>query len=129
MKKVTGGSGGGGYGSAQHVSVGNRLGQPARGKRPRHVAGYGQMHGDHVTDGSGGGRVRGDPTIPRFTNSPVNAGQQLGNAWAANVPCGVGGGATVMKSGSQQAGRVNPIPTGRDTLSEFGPDYRGRGSR
>jgi hypothetical protein len=59
MKKVTGGSGGGGYGSAPHVQVGQRLGNPARGKLPGHVAGYGSMHGNHVTEAGEGGRVNG----------------------------------------------------------------------
>jgi hypothetical protein len=135
MKKVTGGSGGGGYGSAPHVQVGQRLGNPARGKMPGHVAGYGQMHGDHVTDGhGGGGKVKGDWQIPKWGNAPHNAGQPLGNQIAEQTVCGPGGSRTVYgKSGMQGThGAVNPgnAPSkSHDILSDFGPDYRGRGSR
>jgi hypothetical protein len=128
MPKTSGHRPGGGIASRVNKQVGNRLGQSARGKTPGHVASMGQMKGNHVMED---GRVKGDPLIPRFTNAPWNAGQQLGNANAAelaNGKAGPGKGRVVYACGTQgMTGRPDPgnAPAkNHDILRDYGPDFK-----
>jgi hypothetical protein len=104
------------------VKVGNKFGRSAKGPTPGHVTQHGYAIGDHITEKREGSGYRGEP---RFGAAPHNAGQQLGNAWAAGVKCGVGGGATVYKSGSQHSlPPARDVPAGRDILNDYGPNYK-----
>jgi hypothetical protein len=128
-------SGGGGYGSKQHREVGYKTGSGSHSKNPAKVAQLGQRIGDHVmgsvTGGDGGSTgYRGEPRSLTPSFQPT----QFGNELAVNTKCGPGGSRTIYgKSGTQgMQGRPDPgnAPSkSTDILSQFGPDYRGRGSR
>jgi hypothetical protein len=98
------GSGGGGYGSKPHVENKNyHLGMGARKQVVAGVAQLGQMQGRHFTE-AGGGANSNYHGVPRDAGPfPMNSvgADKFGNEWATNVPCKVGGGATVYKAGTQ----------------------------
>ena len=111
---------GGGYGSrpVRHVTA-PKAEPRARGINPSAVAQLGEHVGDHITNKSGTG-YRGEPLVRGSGYSPpVGPTDNV-------AACGVGGGRTVMKTGSQQqyGSGGAPKPAGRDILSSFGPDYR-----
>src|SRR5262249_6256060 len=102
------GSGGGGYGSRQHVEKAVKTGTGSRSARPAGVSQLGQMQGDHVTT-HGGGKT--DYTGERLHNPERNFQPvPFGNAVALNVgKGGCGTGRTIHSSGSQGThGAVNP---------------------
>jgi hypothetical protein len=117
---------GGGSTSRNNVRPASRLGSPARGVNPGHVAQYGSALGNRAMEKQT--NYRGEP---KFTQSPAGGAVKLGNEVAKNVGGGgPGSGRSVMKSGSQH-GLAPPAPIGptRDTLAEFGndsPNVRGR---
>jgi hypothetical protein len=93
----------------------------ARAINPSAVNQLGNFVGDHVTNRDSTG-YRGEPLVrgPGY-NAPLGITDPV-------KAVGVGGGRTIYKTGYQdQHGRPapgNPPAQGRDTLSEFGPDYR-----
>ena len=90
------GGGGGGYGSAVHVSKPMRQGSQRERANKTGVAQLGQRQGDHITEhgstGYGG--------VPIFDGGAAYK-SELGNAKAEATVCGPGGSRTVMRSGSQ----------------------------
>jgi hypothetical protein len=124
MVSTSGNQKGGGYGSRQHVEKPVRTGTGSRSTNPGGVGQLGNMQGSHVTRGEESS-YRGDPLHSGRSFQPV----KFGNEVALNVgKGGCGTGRTVYASGSQGLqGTTNPgnAPTKtRDTLSEYGPDYR-----
>ena len=119
------GSGGGGYGSRQHVEKPVKTGTGSRSARPAGVAQIGIGQGDHITNKSDTG-YRGEPLHNDRTFQPV----PFGNEVALNVKGGgPGAGRTLYgQSGLQgQHGQANPgnAPAkNTDILRQFGPDYR-----
>jgi hypothetical protein len=87
---------GGGIKSRVNVEPGYRHGQQKKRAMPAGVAQLGQRQGNHFTDGR-----RSD-----YEGVPVFSGQgypsELGNKRAVETPCGVGGGRTIYKTGTQQ---------------------------
>jgi hypothetical protein len=82
------------------------------------------MQGSHVTRGEESS-YRGDPLHAGRSFQPVPFGNEVALNVGKGGPCT---GRTIYKTGSQGTqGSVasgNPRPQGRDTLSEFGSDYR-----
>jgi hypothetical protein len=120
---MTRGSGGGGYGSRQHVEKPVRTGRGSSSANPGGVGQLGQMQGSHVTRGEDSD-YRGDPLHTGRSFQPT----PFGNEIAARTVCKPGGSREVMPAGGQGVhGATNPgepRPQGRDILSEYGPDYR-----
>jgi hypothetical protein len=123
MKKSGTGSGGG-LGSKNVVAKPQRLGTPARGMHSGGVSQLGSAVGNHITgDGGRTTNYRGD----NFYNGKTPAGGKvpLGNQIANNVgKGGPGTGRQVHHCGSQGSPGPtrSPNASGRDILSEFGPD-------
>ena len=116
---------GGGYGSRVVThSKAPKVEPRPRAQNPSAVAQLGSMLGDKVTHVAGSTGYRGEPLVRGKGYSPPQG--PTDNVAA----CGVGGGRTVMKTGSQmQYGPPNPgnAPAkGKDILSSFGPDHKGR---
>jgi hypothetical protein len=85
----------------------------ARGANPASVSQFGEALAH-----------KADPLFTRGYNPPHGPTDNV-------AAVGVGGGRTVMRSGSQAthgevARREGPAPPVRDTLAEFGPDVPGR---
>src|SRR6516225_12422680 len=100
------GSGGGGYGSRQHVEKSVRTGTGSRGTRPAGVAQIGNAWGNHATH-----EGRTDYTGERLHNDRNFQPVPFGNEVALNVgPGGCGTGRTLYgQAGSQGThGGVNP---------------------
>jgi hypothetical protein len=99
------GSGGGGYNSRVHVeSKSYHLGMGARKQIVAGVAQLGQAQGSHITGHGARASDTGYHGVPRDAGPfPMNSvgADKFGNEWATNVKCGVGGGATVYKAGTQ----------------------------
>jgi hypothetical protein len=119
----TGKGSGGGIGMNKNVQPNVRTGAGSRSARPAGVAQIGQSQGSHVTANKDT-TYRGEPLHNQRNFQPV----KFGNEVALNVgPGGCGTGRTIYKTGTQtQHGGVagTTKPTGRDILSDFGPDYR-----
>jgi hypothetical protein len=114
---------GGGIGMNKNVSVPVRTGSGSKRVREPAVAQIGGNYGDHTTNAGETGWRPGSIYGDRGMN-PV----KFGNEMALNTG-GKGEGRTLYgKSGLQgQHGATapgNPPAKNRDTLSEFGPDYR-----
>jgi hypothetical protein len=79
--------------------------------------------GDHVTDRS---RMLSNPAARLVTGKAPDVAQ--GNDLARNVGRGgPGTGRTIYRAGTQaKTPPAVPLPRGRDTLGEFGPDVPGR---
>ena len=94
------GSGGGGYGSRQHVEPSVRTGTGPRSVKPGGIGQLGQMQGDHVTVLGGQPTAnRGVPLHGDKTFSPV----PFGNEVALNVgKGGCGTGRTIYGQGGSQ---------------------------
>jgi hypothetical protein len=112
---------GGGYGSrpVRHVTA-PKVEPRARGVNPSAVAQLGEHVGDKVTHVKGSTGYRGEPLVRGSGYSPpVGPTDNV-------AACGVGGGRTVMKSGSQQqyGSGGAPEPAGRDILGAFGPESK-----
>ena len=99
---------GGGYGSrnVRHVSA-PKVEPRSHARNPARVAQYGQMQGSHITHGKESS-YRGDPDFTRKGYSPPVG--PTDNVKAV----GVGGGRTVMKSGSQC--QTGPVAKGEGGL-------------
>jgi hypothetical protein len=118
---------GGGIASKQHVQTPVRTGSGSHSTRPAGVAQIGTMYGDRATN-------RADSTgyTGERLHSPARDFQpgKFGNEVALNVgKGGPGKGRTLYGQSGQQGMHGSPAPgnppaQGRDTLSEFGPDYR-----
>jgi hypothetical protein len=95
MAKAQGHRPGGGIASNKNVAPGYRHGQPKKRTIPAGVAQLGQRQGNHFTRGGPSG----------YGGVPVFGGQgypsELGNKRAVETPCGVGGGRTIYKTGTQ----------------------------
>jgi hypothetical protein len=116
--KASGYRAAGGIGSKNVVRKPVRTGAGAKAAHKAGVAQLGQHVGDHVTK-SGATGYRGEPLYGGAGYNPV----KYGNEVALNVGGGgAGKGRTVYKSGSQQGLQTRSLPTGRDTLGEFGPE-------
>jgi hypothetical protein len=93
-----------------------------RAINPSGVAQLGALVGDHITH-KGSTGYRGEELVRgKGYSGPVGPTDNV-------AACGVGGGRTVSKSGSQglTGSGGAPEPKGRDILSEYGPDSsRGR---
>jgi len=101
------GSGGGGYGSRQHVEKSVRTGTGPRSARPAGVAQIGAMQGDHVT--THGGASTGYKGEKLHHDNRTFQPTPFGNEIAARTVCGPGGSREVMSSGSQGThGATNP---------------------
>jgi hypothetical protein len=118
-------SGGGGYGSRQHVEKPVRTGTGSHATTPGYVGQLGEKQGSHVTSHDDS-NYRGE-IMHRGGTLPT----KFGNEVAANTVCGVGGSRTIYSAGSQSgsgghgsANPGNPQPQQRDILSQYGPDYR-----
>jgi hypothetical protein len=123
MKKQSSGHPiGGGIGSKNVVNKPVITGKPAYGVGPGWASQLGSNIGNHATESGRNLPYRGEAMHNNLT--PAGGNQPLGNAVAAATKCGVGGSRTIYASGSQgKPGPVrDPIATGRDTLSQFGPD-------
>jgi hypothetical protein len=126
------GSGGGGYGSRQHVEKPVRTGTGSRSTNPGGVGQLGNMQGSHVTRGEDS-NYRGDPLHSGRSFQPT----PFGNEVALNVgKGGCGTGRTIYSSGSQSGGgghgpsnpgNPRPVP-GRHVIESYGPDYRRPGN-
>jgi hypothetical protein len=127
MVSTSGNQKGGGYGSRQHVETKVRTGSGSRGTNPGGVGQLGNKQGSHITRGEES-NYRGDPLHSGRSFQPT----PFGNEIAARTVCGPGGSRKVYASGSQgmtgQPASGNPPAQGRDTLSEYGPDYRRPGN-
>jgi hypothetical protein len=93
----------------------------AYARNPGAAGQYGQLQGSHVTRGDESGyRGEPDPLTRRGYNNPVGP--------TSMALSGPGAGREVMRSGGQGChgtpAQGNPPAQGRDTLSEYGPDYR-----
>ena len=118
---------GGGFGSRQHVSVGQRLGDARKGYNVRGVSQIGSALGNKITERSG--KMPRDKVVERVRTDQRGISVPLGNTLATNVgKGGPGTGRTLYgQSGTNQTyGPVagNPKPQGRDILREYGPDYK-----
>src|SRR3974390_1102237 len=107
------GSGGGGYGSRQHVEKSVRTGSGSHSTRPAGVAQLGNKQGSHVTSHSESS-YRGEPLHNDRNFQPV----PFGNEVALNVgKGGCGTGRTIYSTGSQdmhgQPAAGNPRPNPR----------------
>jgi len=114
------GSGGGGYGSKQHVEGSVRTGSGSRNARPAGATNIGLMYGDHTTNRPGSSGYRGEqlhgPAERNFNPT------KYGNEIAASTKPGPGGSRQVMSSGSQ--GTHGPV-TGTRAPQGRGFDERG----
>src|SRR5262245_39396721 len=77
----------------------------------------------------GGVAQLGAAVATKSAFEPVTSGKAaappLGNAVAAATDCRPGGSRTIYRAGSQSTTpTVHDLPPGRNTLSEFGPDYK-----
>ena len=104
------GSGGGGYGTRQHVEKPVKTGTGSRGTRPAGVQMLGTMQGNHVTTHGGGATGY---TGERLHNDKSFQPVKFGNEVALNVgKGGCGTGRTIYASGSQSGsaghGAANP---------------------
>jgi hypothetical protein len=118
-------SGGGGQGSKNVVHPNVKTGLGNRAVNVGKTGQLGNMQGSHTTDGKER-KYRGEG--PLYRGAALRPAE-MGNAVAAKTVCGVGGSRTIYKTGSQdQHGSGGaPKPSGRDILSEFGPESsRGR---
>jgi len=92
------GSGGGGYGSRQHVETPVKTGTGGKSVRPAGVAQIGVSWGSHRTNlGGGDTQYRGE----KLHNDRTFQQTKFGNEIAANTQCGPGGSREVMRSGGQ----------------------------
>ena len=105
---------GGGINSNKRVETKVRTGQPAEGINPKFLSQTGLAVDPRSVESRG---------APR----PAGGAVKLGNEVALNSKSAPGQGRTIMPSGSQH-GLVpaKPMPAGRNTLAEFGPDIPGR---
>ena len=115
--------------SNQKREVGMRQGTPRREVRPGGTNQLGYKYGTHNTEaGQGTLDYRGQKLY-----GGAGYPSRLGNEVAENTVCKPGGSRTLYgKSGSQMqygANAGSPKPQGREILSEYGPDYRAKGSR
>jgi hypothetical protein len=116
---------GGGIASRVNVSPSVRTGTGSRATNPGYVGQLGNKQGSHVTRGDESG-YRGEIMHRGPSFQPV----KFGNEVALNVgKGGCGTGRTLYgQAGSQgthgPTNPGNPPKQVRDTLSEFGPDYR-----
>jgi hypothetical protein len=101
-------SGGGGYGSKQHKTVGYKTGRGSKGINPGGVGQLGEAQGSHTTGDGGGSNTN-------YRGSPWPAGKSFqptpfGNEAAVNTVCGPGGSRNVYgKSGTQgMQGKADP---------------------
>jgi hypothetical protein len=111
------GSGGGGYGSGQHVEKPVRTGSGSKSIRPAGVSQLGYAVGDHTTNRPGSSGYRGEKLHnPERNFNPV----PYGNSVALNVNGGgPGKGRTVYASGSQGTqGSVAPGSPRRNTYRD-----------
>jgi len=105
------GSGGGGYGSRQHVEKPVKTGTGSRNARPAGVSQFGYSYGDHTTNRPGSSGYTGEKL-----HGPADRNFQptkFGNEVALNVgKGGCGTGRTIYASGSQSGsaghGSANP---------------------
>ena len=123
------GSGGGGYGSRQHVEKSVRTGKGSYATTPGYVGQLGNKQGSHVTRGEDS-NYRGE-IMHRGGTLPT----KFGNEVALNVRGGgPGTGRTIYSSGSQSgSGGHGPSNPGhpserRPILSEYGPESKPRGT-
>jgi hypothetical protein len=120
---------GGGINSRQHKSVGVRIGAPRQGKNVKAVSQIGQNLGNHSTNRR---QMMPERKVVERVKGPQGISVELGNARAAATKCGPGGSRDIYRSGYQsQHGPVagTAKPQGADILSQYGPDFRSRGSR
>jgi hypothetical protein len=120
---------GGGITSKNLVHKPVRTGERARAIRERGTSQIGQSLANHVTERrqvvNPVEKVRGEL---RPQGGP--GGIDLGNEVAKRTVCGPGGSRTVYGSGTQSAPPAPQArPSGRDTLLEFGPDFKQRGQQ
>jgi hypothetical protein len=104
-------------------------GRGSKAVNPGAVGQLGSRQGNHVMEDG-----KTSYTGEKWAGGPSFQKTPFGNEVAVNTKCGPGGSRTVYgKSGMQGThGAVNPgnAPSkSHDILSDFGPDYRGRGSR
>lgn len=122
MRRSGTGSGGGiGSNKVVHRSA-PKVEPRVQGVRPAHVAQIGTQLGTHVTQ-------RGTPVGGAFEPRNTKAYSPPVGPTDNVAAVGVGGGRDIHRSGAQgQHGPVagQPKPEGRDILSEFGPESRGR---
>lgn len=111
---------GGGYGNRKVVHSRAPKTEPRpRAINPSAVHQIGNMLGDHLTDKSSTG-YRGEQLVRgKGYSGPVGPTNNV-------AACGVGGGRTVSKSGSQgmTGSGGAPKPAGRDILGEYGPESK-----
>src|SRR5262245_38486111 len=102
------GSGGGGFGSRQHIEKPVKTGTGSHGTRPGGAASLGQAYGSHVTTHGGSDTgYRG----PKFHNGKSFQPVKFGNEVALNVGAGgCGTGRTLYGQAGSQAthGATNP---------------------
>ena len=124
-------AGGGIKSAVNNRSAGYKTTSRVRGVQPGGVDQLGRMLGNHTTEQ---GKTR-NPTGARMDlyGGPSFQKTPFGNEVAAATVCGPGGSRNLYgKSGTNQIhGNVNPghSPPRRDILSDYGPDYRAKGSR
>jgi len=104
------GSGGGGYGSRQHVEKPVRTGSGSKSTRPAGVSQIGYQVGDHTTNRPGSSGYRGEkPHSPERNFQPVPFGNQI----ATNVgKGGPGTGRTLHGQSGSQGCHGQPAPGG-----------------
>jgi hypothetical protein len=120
---------GGGINSRVVKQVPQRLGQKATGVSPGWASQIGEGIGNHVT-GHGGRSATGyRGEAMRDGKTPAGGKVPLGNSLTNNVGRGgPGTGRTVHGCGSQTgvSPTRSPNASGRDILSEFGPESKRR---
>jgi len=128
MAKISGG----GILGNKNVSVGVRTGQPRKDNvSVGGVSQIGSAMGSTVK-AKGMGNGYGGTNSATFVMAGTYRQPPLGNQVALNVGKGGPGAGRVVygQSGSQsQTPTARPMPQGRNTLLEFGPDVRGKGAK
>jgi len=125
MAKLTGG----GILGNKNVNVGVKTGAAYKNRvSPGGVSEIGSAIGSKVKAGAMGNSYGGVSAAQRVMDGKVKHPTKLGNQIAYETTIGVGGSRTIYKAGYQSSTpAAKPMPTGRNTLAEFGRDVPGKG--
>ena len=127
MAKLTGG----GILGNKNVNVGVKTGAAYKNRvSSGGVSEIGSAIGSKVKAGSLSNSYGGDSAATPVIQGRVKHPTPLGNQVAASTVCGPGGSRTIYRAGNQSATPApKAMPQGRNTLLEYGNDYRSKGSK
>jgi hypothetical protein len=120
---------GGGIASNKVVQKPVMTGKSARQYHQGGVSQFGESVGNHITN-KGTSNYKGDPVRGSFRPPGTPGSVPLGNQIAGNVGAGgPGKGRTLYGQSGMQGTHGSPAPGNapsktRDTLAEYGPDYK-----